>query len=926
MTGSVHPDGWLPGLRGGLRDLEPYFDRHNMPEAGRQLVREAFAGDPKRRVGGGARNMVVRFVSRKMGCVIQCKSRTVARSFVGLCEHSPKIALFLCHAVALHVPIVDSAKPLRRITVTFDYVVYHEDHGFMLVVCKPEPELEKSPRFVRDGDGWRWPAAEAVAADLGLKLWVYSSAEINPVWLRNMDFLADFVGVECPDRDFCDAVLGRVGEARSIRVSTLLEAMGGRTEALWWLIANNHVAADLERELVFDRDWAWVHDSPERAVAWRARRADSLVVPAAFAVRPTVVRIEPDARLRWDGVPWRVLNRGLDKITFQCEGGTDRVAVLSLADVETLLKRGALLPDDQPVLESMAKKREARVLRASPRELKAALARYDALAHFMRHGASPSGVTPRSIRRYQRAAAEGTRLYASQFIGLISPRGRPPDTPALAPVQRDALDKAVEGYVADRGAGGVMGAYAELVDKWSATVFDPPSYESLRRAINALPRSDVARGRLGQRQAVQLEGPAPPLDYVTPPHGDRAFAVGELDHTPFDLPLVSSVTGEVLGTAYLSVLMDAYTRLVLAFVLRFGAPRRMPVLELLYECARRYKRVPDNIVVDGGAEFLSNDVETAFALLDVSKIERAAGRPRQGAVMERLFGISNERMTHEILGNTKLNALGRGLSASHRPARFASWTLARAHQVCERFYFEIYPGLVHGSLGAKPRDVFVHSMAVAGERVAHHVIVDLALRAILSETSPSGCPTRKVDVSRGVFIGYLWYWHRLFKRGDVAGTSVEVKVFPDDCGEVLAVVRGEWRRCQLVDGGADLAGRSWRQIQLVVEELRERHRIGRSQKTRYINAKTIGAFLTHLDAQHAESEAILRQILLDRENALAAASAPLAPRLRLAAVDGEPTPVSSNTTGPSGEPRSSPSDQPTSPDIDFDKLEPIGGW
>ena len=101
----------------------------------------------------------------------------------------------------------------------------------------------------------------------------------------------------------------------------------------------------LGRVVEGDRDWAWVHDSPERAVAWRARRADSLVVPAAFAVRPTVVRIEPDARLRWDGVPWRVLNRGLDKITFQCEGGTDRVAVLSLADVETLLKRGALLPD-----------------------------------------------------------------------------------------------------------------------------------------------------------------------------------------------------------------------------------------------------------------------------------------------------------------------------------------------------------------------------------------------------------------------------------------------------------------------------------------------------------------------------------------------------------------------------------------------------
>ena len=54
------------------------------------------------------------------------------------------------------------------------------------------------------------------------------------------------------------------------------------------------------------------------------------------------------------------------------------------------------------------------------------------------------------------------------------------------------------------------------------------------------------------------------VDYATPPHGDRVWAVGEIDHTPLDLSLVSSVTGAVLGTAYLSVLIDAFTRMPLA--------------------------------------------------------------------------------------------------------------------------------------------------------------------------------------------------------------------------------------------------------------------------------------------------------------------------------------------------------------------------
>ena len=401
----------------------------------------------------------------------------------------------------------------------------------------------------------------------------------------------------------------------------------------------------------------------------------------------------------------------------------------------------------------------------------------------------------------------------------------------------------------------------------------------------------MSRERLGIRQAVQLEGPAPTLDYAISPHGDRVFAVGEMDHTPFDLKLVSSVTGEILGTAYLSLLIDAYTRIPLAFVLRFGSPRRIPVLELLHACVRRHGRVPDNIVVDQGPEFLSNDVEVAFPALGVSKVERAAGRPRQGAVMERMFAISNTRMTHELRGNTKLNALARGLSASHRPARFATWTLARAHQACDRFFFHIYPTLKHGTLGAKPADVFAHSMAVAAERVARHVVNDLALRALLSERPKHGGFTRKVQSSHGLFVQYLWYWHDLFDRGDVVNTYVEVKILPGDCGEVLAYVHGEWRRCAFKDGGADLAGRSWKQIELVIQALRAQHKVGRSRATQRINAKTIAGFLAELGDSEADC-AIKRQALLDAENALAEASAPLhvdSPKLRLATVDGKPT-------------------------------------
>ena len=380
-------------------------------------------------------------------------------------------------------------------------------------------------------------------ADLGLGVWVYSSEDINPVWLRNVDWLSDYVGAECPDRAVCDQLLERVRKARSMRVSTLLELLGDRTEVLWWLVANNHIAADLEHELLHDRDWAWVHDSPERAIAWRTARAESDLARSDLASPPRVVRIEADARLAWDGVPWRVLNRGRDTVTLQREDSTDKVVLLPLDDVQTLLRRGALRARDEARFDKIRAAREARVLRASSKELHAARARHDALKHFERTGEPPPGVSRKSIQRYERAAERGRRLYLSAFIGLISLRGRPCGIDRLAPAQRAAVDAAVEAYRDDEGAGSMYAAHSTLVDNWSHPYLKPPAYDALRRAINAIPRSELARGRRGRREAIRLEGPAPALDYAIPPHGDRVWAIGEIDHTPLDLELVSSVTG-----------------------------------------------------------------------------------------------------------------------------------------------------------------------------------------------------------------------------------------------------------------------------------------------------------------------------------------------------------------------------------------------
>ena len=56
---------------------------------------------------------------------------------------------------------------------------------------------------------------------------------------------------------------------------------------------------------------------------------------------------------------------------------------------------------------------------------------------------------------------------------------------------------------------------------------------------------------------------------------------------------------------YLTLLMDAYCRRILAHYITFDPPSHRSIMMVLRECVRRNFRLPHNIVVDGGKEFHS---------------------------------------------------------------------------------------------------------------------------------------------------------------------------------------------------------------------------------------------------------------------------------------------------------------------------------
>ena len=914
----------LPGLPGGLPALERLFEQHSLPPRGRQLVLDALQGDPVRRVGGGRGNVVVRHSSRKMGCVVQAESRNVELAFVLRCESDPSVVFYLCQPATLSVYVVDTRGRRRRVHHVPDYLVLDED-GFAFVECKSADELARdadrpSPRFVREGDRWRWPAAEDAAAELGLTYRIFSSEDVNPLWVRNLRFLSDFADVPEPPAVEVQTLVDCLGRARSLRLAELLASSGVSTETLWWCVAHRRVWCDLERGRVFELDQAWGHDSESRMLAHRRLRApDALpALAAAFAGGCAgTVRVEPGASLVWDGVPWTVLNRGPGTVTLRCEDGFGRVVPLSVDDVERLLQDGALRGAD--AVPDLVAARDAVFRRASARDLDQARGRWEAVVYFKAHGRPPSGVPARSVRRFLQWCNDGERRYGSAFAGLVRFRGRRTGTPGIPSAQAQALREVAEEFADDHRAGRVSAAFARLVDLCrERDVHPPPSERTLRRALAEASLPDRERARRGSRAAYQVEGPSTAGGALFPPHGDRVFEVGHVDHTPLDVRLVSSVNGTPLGSPWLTPLMDAYSRTVLAFSLSFDAPSRASVLSVLHDCVRRHGRVPDTLVVDQGPEFHSNDVENALACLRVHKVERPARKARFGAVMERMFGTTNTAFVHELLGNTTLLSLGRGLSSDRHPVRSAVWTLPMVEKACERWLFEVYPALRHGTLGDTPRDVFARGLARDGERVARHVTLDDTLRVLLAQTVRGD--TRRVDPVRGLVVEYLRYWHDDFQYGDVAGASVPVKLDVADCSVVFASVRGRWVTCRIADGDADLHGRSWKQVRMVVEELRARRRQGRAGRT--VNAELIGRFLRETDLEGD----LARQIARDAESRPTRPSpVPSAPPpLRLVATDGAPAVSSAPASDPAGEERPPPPAVPAEdPAFDYETLEPF---
>lgn len=856
--------------------LNQFFSRWQLSEEARAIINRIRASPPVRRVKGSDGNVVVRYTSHKMGVVIQAES--YKNEFAAVSEFENDDEVFEFYDQPSRMKLTYRSANGRPVGVwhTPDYFVIGRDRAGW-VECKTAEELEqlaqKMPnRYVPDGEqGWRCPPGEQYAQPLGLFYRVRSSAETNWGFHRNATFLDDYWRV-----DPAELVVDRVAEAEILAAvigepglslgRLLAQLRSAQSDDVYIMLVKGQIFVDLraypltERERVSVFQDQWTARAYGLAAKTVAKREES---------RGPRVSLVVGELLTWAGRPWRILNLTETQVwlRFEGDGEPGNLVKLSPADIESLLDAGELagLPAAAEV-EMNAEAREI-LAQASPTALQKANERYRLIVEPVLRGQAPvdAAVHPRSASRYVARFKQAQLAYQCGYVGLLDQThkqgNRLPKIPAET--RQLMLKQIAEAYESSKQPtkSAVYHSFRLACERQG---LQPCSPKTFNQMITRRPREEQIRKRQGRKAATQQAAFYWELNYTTPRHGERAYELAHIDHTQINLELLHSETLKNLGRCWVTFLIDAFSRFLLALYLSYDPPSYRSCMMVLRDCVRRHHRLPQMIVNDGGSEFHSIYYETLLARYECSQRERPAGKPRFGTVIERLFGTSQSQFIYNLTGNTQL-MLGdvRQVSREVNPKNLANWTLPRLYpRFCQ--WAELYNNAEHAALGRSPQEVLTASLALTGER--RHRLMPYNQDFIIDTMPSTRKGTAKVALNRGVKINYLYYWHDIFRHPEVENRQVPVRYDPFNIGLAYVHVLGRWTPC-ISEQYLRLRDRSERILKLAAEELRARNR--RHVRQLPLTGRWLAEFIEELEREEQYYELFWREGDNQRVNMLA---------------------------------------------------------
>lgn len=826
------------------QDFAAWVVRAGLPEPAQAAVAHIRSSGPARRVGGGRSNVTGRYPSRKMGVTIQFESHRVELPAIFELEHDSSVLEYYDQAPAIKLDYRSADGKRLGVMHTPDFFVIREDRAGW-EECKTAEELtrlsERNPnRYRRDGQEWRCPPGRQHAESLGLYYRVRSSAEINWLFQRNVQFLEDYLRTPVS-----------VASLQRQRVLAHVAAQPGCTLEALFLTTEEQVTRDEIYALIATRDIyvdlsAVSLPEPAKVAVWLEKPAKADVDPVA----ESAMSLRAGTRLDWDGRAWTVINPGLSAVTL-------RSAADEITEIPTNLFNDAVLQGRiRPIGEVAVKgDMQVRLRSASQADLEEANRRFHIVSRALR-GEAHDAVPPRTLRRWITAYRAGEGQDGNGYTGLLPRPNQGNTTSKLSEKARSLMGEHIEKDYESLKQKTMYAAWATLNLACEREQIPTPSLRTFTAAVHQRAGAEQTQKRQGSRAAYQVQPFFWELEQRTPRHGDRPFEIGHIDHTQADVWAVCSQTGRLLGRPWLSLLTDAYSRRILALHLTFDPPSYRSAMMIVRECVRRHGRLPQTLVLDGGKEFDSMYFETLLARCEVLKKTRPPAKARFGSTCERLFGTTNTRFFHNLVGNTQAARNVRQMTKSVDPRNHAAWTLTDLHRMLTEYACEVYDRLEHPVLGQSPREAFEAAMAATGIRAQRNIAYDRDFLIFTLPTTRKG--TAKVMAGRGMKINHIYYWSEHFRNPAWTTAQVPVRYDPFDIGTAFAFVDHQWIECHS-EHYASLHGHSERELHLASEELRKRRQNHSSQFV--VTASAVADFLKSVE----QEEAILIQRLSDLE-------------------------------------------------------------
>ncbi len=762
-----------------------------------------------------------------MGVTIQFESHRVELAAVHEMEYDPAVLEYFDQPPSI-ILAYNSAQG-RRMSVrhTPDFFVLRTA-GAGWEEWKTEEDLhrltQRNPnRYRQDGEHWHCPPGENYANQFGLTYRVRSSKEIQWRFQRNILFLQDYIRAD-PDTipaTTRDRILAYANAVPALSLADLIQktAEFATPDDIYLLIAAGRLYIDLYAEVLVEPATVRVFPNREVAACYGVA-SDNRSTPHSLVPRGQSFRA--GATLSRDGQSWQVANFGSTKISLLAEDG--RVVELPEAAIESLVKEGRI--SQLPAIQERdgCQKLSDELFRASEEDLRVANYRADIVRRHLAGKPAPSDerIAARTLRRWTSRYRSAEFQWGTGYIGLLpktSQRGN--STRRLPDESLRLMNEVIEGEYENVKQKNRIACWATLKESCKHQGVPAPSYTSFCLAVLNRNRFKRTLKRQGPRAAYQHVPFYHELDLKTPRHGDRPFEICHLDHTELDIELTDSTGRHALGRPWMTLMIDAFSRRVLAVHVDFEEPSYRCCMMVLRECVRRHNRLPQCLVVDWGTEFRSTYFEALLARYECTKKARPPAQARFGSLVERVFGTTNTQFVHNLLGNTQITRNVRQVTKSVNPKALAVWSLAPFVERLRQYLYEIYDTNVHPALGESPKDAYQRGLESSGFRLHRLIPYDHEFMIATLPSTPKG--TAMVSLGRGVKINYIYYWCDAMEDPRLQREQVPVRFDPFDLGTSYVYLTGQWVQCHS-EYYRVFQGRSLKELLILSQELRARNR------------------------------------------------------------------------------------------------------